>query len=223
VTVSHRRTPEGRVELAVSDTGTGIPTDKSDRLFVPFDRLGAEERGVEGIGLGLALSKRLVEAMGGSLVIDSDERTGTEVRITLEGVAQHAVVEPRSQATRTLLVVGGSESNTALVKSLFKGRQQYRLLAAAGGQDGLQSAVELRPELVVLDTDGDGREAIALTQRFKDHPDLCDTKVIVMSDSAEDGHIERLKAAGAFAVVVKPLDLAAMLGHVDSAFGAMTR
>ena len=221
VTVSHRRTPEGRVELAVSDTGAGIPTDKSDRLFVPFDRLGAEERGVEGTGLGLALSKRLVEAMGGSLVLDSDERTGTEVRITLEGVPQHAVVEPRSQAARTLLVLGGSESNTALVKSLFKGRPQYRLLAAVGGQEGLQSAVELRPDLVVLDTDWD--EAIGLTQSFKDHPVLCDTKVIVMSDSAEDGHIERLKAAGAFAVVVKPLDLAAMLAHVDSAFGAVTR
>jgi CheY-like chemotaxis protein len=104
---------------------------------------------------------------------------------------------------------------------LFKGRPQYRLLAAVGGQEGLQSAVELRPDLVVLDTDWD--EAIGLTQSFKDHPVLCDTKVIVMSDSAEDGHIERLKAAGAFAVVVKPLDLAAMLAHLDSAFGAVTR
>jgi signal transduction histidine kinase len=71
VSLSYEKTPEGRLRIQVSDTGRGIPLERMGLVFTPFERLGAEQMGVEGTGLGLALSRRLVEAMGGTLGVDS--------------------------------------------------------------------------------------------------------------------------------------------------------
>lgn len=83
VTVSYEEVTPGRLRIKVSDTGPGIPQDKMHRLFAPFDRLGAEQREVEGTGLGLALSKRLVEAMGGTLGVESVEGQGSTFWVEL--------------------------------------------------------------------------------------------------------------------------------------------
>jgi PAS domain S-box-containing protein len=93
IRVAYQATPEGRARIAVQDTGPGLPADKLARLFSPFDRLGAEETEVEGTGMGLALSKGLVESMGGDLTADSVEGRGTTFTVEL---AQLAEVPSRS-------------------------------------------------------------------------------------------------------------------------------
>ena len=80
-------TPEGRVAVAVQDTGPGLSADKMARLFNPFDRLGAEETQVQGTGMGLALSKGLMEAMGGDLTAESVEGKGTTFTVELAELA----------------------------------------------------------------------------------------------------------------------------------------
>jgi signal transduction histidine kinase len=93
VTITCAGVPEDRVRICIADTGVGIPTDKLDRLFTPFDRLGAEHSGVEGTGLGLALCKRLVEAMGGTIGVDSVVAQGSTFWVELP-VADPAAPEP---------------------------------------------------------------------------------------------------------------------------------
>ncbi len=83
VSLSYEKTPEGRLRIHVRDTGPGIPLERMERLFTPFERLGAEQAGVEGTGLGLALSRRLVEAMGGNLGVDSAVGRGSTFWVEL--------------------------------------------------------------------------------------------------------------------------------------------
>ncbi|TMJ15163.1 MAG: hypothetical protein E6H02_02420 [Bacillati bacterium ANGP1] len=83
VTLSYEDAPPERLRIKVSDTGLGIPQDKMNRLFAPFDRLGAEQTEIEGTGLGLALCKRLVEAMGGTLGVESVEGNGSTFWVEL--------------------------------------------------------------------------------------------------------------------------------------------
>ena len=129
VEVSCTKTAEGRVQLAVSDTGHGISPAMLARLFTPFDRLGAEELGIEGTGLGLALSKRLVEAMNGSLVVESRRGVGTRFTAELAGAEAPWAVSvgpedmaadtgtPRARAT--VLYIEDNLANLRLVERII--------------------------------------------------------------------------------------------------------
>ncbi|HET8680158.1 MAG TPA: ATP-binding protein, partial [bacterium] len=86
VAVTSGQAQRGRWRIEVSDTGPGIPPDRLEKLFVPFERLGAERLGVEGTGLGLALSRRLAEAMGGTLGVESTVGTGSRFWVELPAV-----------------------------------------------------------------------------------------------------------------------------------------
>src|SRR5207245_2374702 len=163
VTRSAEDVSQGRVRVKVSDTGMGISREKMDRLFVPFDRLGAEQKGIEGTGLGLALSKRLVEAMGGILGAESMEGRGSTfwAEFARAQMPVHAP-EPETQAavlneareaslTRTVLCIEDNLSNFELVRHSLARMPGIRLLPAMQGQLGLELAREHQPDLVLLD------------------------------------------------------------------------
>jgi CheY-like chemotaxis protein/anti-sigma regulatory factor (Ser/Thr protein kinase) len=223
-----RETPGGGLQIRVTDTGPGIPPALQARLFTPFDRLGAEQQGIEGTGLGLVLSRRLVEAMGGGLGVDSALGEGSTFWVELPLVdPPRAVPEPRPPegrapapgATGTILYIEDNLANLRLIERVLARRPGITLLSAMQGRLGLALAREHRPGLVLLDLqlpDVPGHEVL---RHLRGDPRTRHIPVVVLSADATPGQTERILAAGARAYLTKPLDVKALLGMLDEALG----
>ena len=227
--------PRGRVRLTctaegggwavrVTDTGRGIPAERAEQLFTPFARLGAENSEVEGTGLGLALSRRLCEAMGGGLTLERSGPDGSVFRVDLvaaadplrelEATGTHPVsVGPHREAT--LLYVEDNLANLSLVEAILLSRPGWRTVAALQGQLGVELAREHLPDLVLLDLhlpDIPGEEVL---RRLRADARTAGIPVVVVSADATPASLERLRVAGADAYLTKPLDVGEFLEVVD--------
>jgi signal transduction histidine kinase/CheY-like chemotaxis protein len=218
-----------RARVSVRDTGLGITAEHAARLFTPFDRLGAEALGIEGTGLGLTLSKQLVEAMGGILGFETAHGQGStfwfeveRVRDTARGgpaAASPAAPADGAATTGVVLYIEDNVANQRLVERLLATRPGIRLLTAARGDVGIQLAAQHRPDLVLLDVhlgDMTGDDAIT---RLKADPATAGVPVVVVSADATPAMIRRMKDRGAQAYLTKPLELTALLRVVDEALG----
>jgi signal transduction histidine kinase/ActR/RegA family two-component response regulator len=236
VTVACAAREASRLRIEVRDTGPGIAADKLARLFTPFDRLGAEGSAVEGTGLGLALSKSLVEAMGGTLHVRSEVTRGSTFVVELAVVAaptEGAPAPPPSPAAavedagarepQKILYIEDNLSNLALVESILSRRPGTTVLSAMQGRVGVDLARDHRPGLILLDRhlpDIPGEEVFRLLQadaRTRDIP------VIVLSADAMPARMRQFLDGGVRAYLTKPLDVPALLAAVDEALRAEPR
>jgi PAS domain S-box-containing protein len=228
VTLSYEDTSEGGLRINVTDTGPGISVERMARLFLPFERLGAEQTGIEGTGLGLALSKRLVEAMGGRLGVDSAEGRGSTFWVEI-AVADAAGVQPAEgrleapapvapgapPSAHTILYVEDNLSNLELIQRLLARRPGVKLLPAMQGRIGLDLAREHHPDMILLDLrlpDIPGSEVL---RRLRQDPETRGIPVVVISADATQVQIDRLLAQGARAYLTKPLDIKEFLALVN--------
>jgi len=200
------------LRIGVTDEGQGISPAQEHRLFAPFDRLGAEASATEGTGLGLALSKALVEAMGGTIGVDSTVGVGS--RFWFEPPAP-ATTAAGATATGTILYIEDNLSNFRLIERALALRANVRLLPAMLGGLGLDLAREHRPDLVLLDLHLPDMSGDELLARLRADPATREIPVIVLSADATPGQVERLLADGARAYLTKPLDIGAFLAAVD--------
>ncbi|MEX2556501.1 MAG: PAS domain S-box protein [Actinomycetota bacterium] len=220
-----------RLRIRVADTGPGIPRDQMGKLFVPFERLGMDQSEVEGTGIGLALSKRLVDLMGGEIGAESTVGVGSTFWVEFDlaedavgaesdvGGAAHAVEALRE---RVVLYIEDNLSNMRLVERIIARRPHVRLLAAMQGGLGADLAREHRPDLVLLDVhlpDTRGEEVLA---HLRQDPATAEIPVVVISAEATAPKIERFLAAGARAYLTKPLDVARFLEVLDEVLGQGT-
>jgi signal transduction histidine kinase/ActR/RegA family two-component response regulator len=223
VTVSSATRPGGRIAIAVADTGMGIPEAMLDRLFTPFDRLGAEQSDVQGTGLGLALSRRLVEAMGGQLLVESRPGTGSTFIVELPAAeapgrsAATAGASPEAavRSHGTVLYIEDNVANLRLVERIVERRPGLTLLSAMQGSQGLDLARAHRPRMIMLDLhlpDLHGEEVLA---RLQDDPLTREIPVVIVSADAVPGDVSRLLARGARSYVTKPLEVGALLALLD--------
>jgi signal transduction histidine kinase/CheY-like chemotaxis protein len=216
------RLPGRRLRITVADTGPGIPTESVQRLFVPFERLGNEQRGIEGTGLGLPLSKRLAEAMGGTLELDTtSEGSAFWVELPLaedpvEGVkrrqhAEPAHDRPETDQALTVLYIEDNASNLQLIERVLRQRPGVKLFSAMRPQLGLDLAEAYRPDVVLLDLhlpDMPGQEVL---RRLRAHPRTAGIPVVILSADARPSLIRQLLDQGARAFLTKPLDLNELL------------
>ncbi len=218
--------PAGRLRIHVADTGPGIALDKQARLFTPFDRLGAESTLIEGSGLGLVLSKRLAEVMGGKLTFISKEGQGTRFTIELaQGLAERtsgeilpiAQTRPSAEtgAARTVLCIEDNAANTQLLQAVLAHRPGIRLLTSAQGGPGIELARQHLPDLILLDVHLPDMKGPEMMARFNADPALKSIPVIVISADATAHQIERLLAIGAREYLTKPIDVDQLLRVVD--------
>jgi signal transduction histidine kinase/CheY-like chemotaxis protein len=229
LTIAAARVANGRLRLTVADTGPGIPAALQARLFVPFERLQADEAGVEGTGLGLALSKRLVETMGGEIGVESTEGQGSVFWVRLPEVSaprppgEDAAAPVPSQAPRArgaVLYVEDNPSNMRLVESVLRLRPGVTLIPTMQGRLALDLARRHRPRLVLLDLhlpDVSGEEVL---REIRGDPDLAATAVVILSADVTRGQVARLLAAGATDYLTKPLDLQEFLALLDQVLAA---
>jgi PAS domain S-box-containing protein len=219
----------GAVEIDVIDDGPGLSEADQERLFQPFERLGAERSHIPGTGLGLALARQLTTAMGGSLGVRSAKGMGATFTVRLDR-ARATDAESVVRATappvlrdaakeRTVLYVEDNLATIALVESIVALRPNVRLLTAMQGGIALDLAREHQPELIVLDLhlpDIDGDEVI---ERLRADPRTAHIPVVMYSADATDRQVERLIAAGASEYLTKPARVPQFLEMVDRALG----
>ena len=220
VTFSSGPAPDDKMRVVISDTGPGIPPDKLSRIFTPFDRLGAEQSDVQGTGLGLALSKRLMHAMGGSIGVTSDVGRGSTFWVELASTAsplQGASPLKKTHATkhngalpiekRTVLYIEDNLSNLTLIEQILEEQPDIELMTAMQGAIGVDLARQHSPDLILLDLhlpDMPGWEVLA---QLKGAAETRHIPTIVISADATTRQIDRLMALGASAYLTKPLNV----------------
>lgn len=210
---------EDHLRVSITDSGNGIPAGKLERLFVPFDRLGAELSQVQGTGLGLALSKRLVEAMDGAIGVSSEPGSGATFWVELPRVESQVDRQtrlalsgpPTSMPTlnhaHTVLYIEDNLSNLTLIEHLLADHAEIKLMTAMQGRLGFDLARQHLPDLILLDLhlpDIPGWEVLELLRK---EPTTRDIPVVAVSADATPRQIERLLSGGAQGYLTKPLDV----------------
>ncbi|MEO8540605.1 MAG: ATP-binding protein [bacterium] len=212
------------VKISVSDSGIGIPKGGTLRLFAPFDRLGQEGGEVEGTGLGLSLSKALVEAMGGSLVAARLPEAGSVFSVSLakavdpDAVAASGDLSPTTGtgATGLVLYIEDNLANFRLVEQVLGRRPGIKILPAMQASIGLQLARFHVPDLIILDLhlpDMSGEETL---RRLLRDPKTRSVPVVIASADADPRRVQRLLKLGARAYLTKPINIRELLETIDA-------
>jgi signal transduction histidine kinase/CheY-like chemotaxis protein len=222
-----------RACITVVDTGPGIAAASLERLFEPFERLGAEETGVEGSGLGLSLTKRLVEAMGGTIEVDSEPDRGSTFRIGFPLVEGQVERDQRLQAAAggevdhgvrgTVLYIEDNPSNLRLLRRVLQRRPGVTLASAMQGREGLELASTLAPDLILLDLDLPDVDGEEVLRRLRVDRQTSEIPVVVVTADATAGRRTRLLAQGARGYLTKPVDVHAFLATLDGVLATHSR
>jgi PAS domain S-box-containing protein len=222
-------TPE-RVRVSVRDTGAGLPPDMLKQLFQSFNRLGRETSAEEGTGIGLVMSKRLVEMMGGQIGVEStvglgsvfwfDLNAAVAPRLTVDRAEDSAVPTAQVQSgspPRTLLYVEDNPANLKLVERLIARRPDMRMLSAKDGNLGIQLARTKHPEVILMDINLPGISGIEALKILRDDPATAHIPVIALSANAMPRDIQKGMLAGFFLYLTKPIKVDEFMNTLDVA------
>ncbi len=218
-----------RLRILVRDTGLGIPADKLADLFQPFNRLGAEDSGIEGSGIGLTITRRIVEMMGGSVDVESTVGVGSTFWIELPREALEDTADahagavragdmagtPGASAEHTVLYIEDNPSNIRLVAQILGRVPHIHLLTAHTPELGIELALARRPVLILLDINMPGMDGYQVLEVFKAEATLKDTPVIAITANAMPRDIQRGREAGFADYLTKPLDVGQFLETVQ--------
>jgi CheY-like chemotaxis protein len=230
VVVEYRTSVPGRIRVCVRDTGEGLSADKLTQLFQPFNRLGQEANGEEGTGIGLVMTKRLIEMMGGVIGAESTIGKGSVFWIEIDLTAERNIVgnatipliqlDPTVQANaqlRTLLYVEDNPANLMLVEDLIARRADLRLLSARDGNHGIEIARATRPDLILMDINLPGISGIRALKILAEDPTTAHIPVIALSANAIPRDIEKGLEAGFFRYLTKPIMVDEFMKTLDVA------
>jgi signal transduction histidine kinase/CheY-like chemotaxis protein len=222
---------EGRIRIAIQDTGAGLTPEQLRSLFQPFNRLGRDGTGIEGSGIGLVLTKRLVELMGGTIGVRSTPGAGSTFWIDLRS-AERIKVDLASVAPRlptptelvggepqvaTILCVDDNRANLALLTEALSLRADCLVLTATDGQAGVDMARSHSPDVILMDNNMpvmSGREAMRI---LREDPATAGIPVIAVSAAAMPAMVSSGLEQGYFRYLVKPYDLVDLTDAIDAA------
>jgi signal transduction histidine kinase/ActR/RegA family two-component response regulator len=230
VTVEFTLSAPHSIRISVRDTGAGLAAEQVTQLFQPFNRLGKEASAEEGTGIGLVVTKRLVELMGGTIGVNSAVDVGSVfwIELILTSAPQFAAREAESPALvqppmqlgaplRTLLYVEDNPANLELVEQLIARRPELRLLSAADANLGIEFARAYQPEVILMDINLPGVSGIAAMKILRDDPSTEHIPIIALSANAVPRDIEKALEAGFFNYLTKPIKVDKFMEALDAA------
>jgi signal transduction histidine kinase/CheY-like chemotaxis protein len=221
----------GRIRVCVEDSGEGLSAEKLAQLFQPFNRLGREAGAEEGTGIGLVMTKRLIEIMGGSIGAESTVGTGSVFWVELDRTSERPAVagaltlmpriNPQVQTStelRTLLYVEDNPANLMLVEDLITRRPDIRLLSALDGNTCIKIARSQRPDLILMDINLPGISGIRALKILAEDPATAHIPIIALSANAIPRDIDKGLEAGFFRYLTKPINVKEFMQTLDMAF-----
>ena len=221
----------GRARISVTDTGAGLSPEQMAQLFQPFNRLGQEANAEQGTGIGLVVSKRLIELMEGVVGVESKVGVGSTFWIELKSTFQLPAVKSdhaevglpllAGAALRTLLYVEDNPANLKLVERLIARRPDIRLLTAIDGTIGVDLARSQRPEVILMDINLPGISGIEALKILRDDPVTAHIPVVALSANAMPRDIEKGLEAGFFSYLTKPIKVKEFMEALDAALGSV--
>jgi PAS domain S-box-containing protein len=230
VTLEHSLVAPELVRISVRDTGEGLAPEQLAQLFQPFNRLGRENGPEEGTGMGLVVSKRLVELMGGRIGVDSVVGTGSvfwiELGLTVapqflvsaaEPEARPRAPLPHGAPVRTLLYVEDNPANLELVEQLVARRPDLRLLSATDGIAGIALARAELPEVILMDLNLPGISGHEALSILRQDPTTAHIPVIALSANAMPRDVEKGLSTGFFNYLTKPIKVDQFMEALDLA------
>jgi len=218
----------GFIRFSVSDTGPGIPQDKYEEIFEPFSRLGKEHTNIEGTGIGLTITRKLAELMGGTLDFESVMGEGSKFWIDLPGRQAEAPQVKVSEAVKDefptlprgvhqVLYVEDNPDNLRLMEHVITMVDGVDLISAHTGELGLEMAAIHQPDVILMDINLPGINGIEALKRLRALPETSAIPVIAISADAMPADIKRGLQVGFDAYLTKPINLAEVIDHIKRA------
>ncbi len=230
ITIACNETDDNRMILRIIDTGRGMTPEQQSQLFKPFNRLDAENTEVEGTGIGLTITKKLVELMGSSIGLNSDIGKGTCFWINLPKSNHHITQEisvdkeftNQEQTNKDLmtekniLYIEDNPANLRLVTQIIARIDNIHMWSAHEPMLGLELAYKHKPDLILLDINLPGMNGFDVLKQLRSRKDTCDTQVIAISSNAMPHDIKKGMTAGFDDYITKPIDVNELLNTIKS-------
>lgn len=226
----------GKVQIDIEDTGIGIPPSLVEDVFLPFQRLNADQTNVEGTGIGLAVTKNLVEVMGGTISVTSNPEEGSCFTIEFptasdgsesESTLSQSTTPPEGESVlegdnkqSLVLYIEDNPSNMTLLRRVLAYRPNTELLTATEGTTGLEIAKSRKPDLVLLDLHLPGIDGVEVLRKLSEDPDTKNIPVVILSADASQGQAKRLIEMGAKDYITKPIEVQSFLKSVEEYLGS---
>ena len=230
VEVTCRVSTEKRLRISVQDTGEGLSAEQRAQLFQPFNRLGQEASAEEGTGIGLVVSKQLVELMGGKIGVESTVGLGSlfwfELNLATKPQPVAGSTEPlaplqadvqHGSALHTLLYIEDNQANMQLVEQLIARRPDMRLLSAADAVLGIEMARTQQPEVILMDINLPGMNGIQALKILREDPATAHIPVLAISANAMPHDIKKGLEAGFIHYLTKPIKVNEFMDALDMA------
>ena len=234
IEMSYDKTPDGRVLVNIANTGAIIPAEHQEAIFEPFNRLDADTTEIEGTGIGLSLTRRLLEIMDGAIRLESTEEKGNCFTIDLPGAEppqisaeennklaeiELAMDPEKYQGKLTVLYIEDNPANLKLAQSIFQRFSHVRLLAAHEPKLGIELARTHVPNLILMDINLPGMNGIQAFKQLQTLDKTRDIPVIALSANAMDRDIKKAMSAGFHSYITKPINIPRFLETIKEVLG----
>ncbi|MDP6175272.1 MAG: ATP-binding protein, partial [Rhodospirillales bacterium] len=231
VTFGCKDQANGMVHIYVTDTGRGISEDRMAKLFDPFERLGSEHSEIEGTGIGLAISKKLVEAMGGTIGCESVPGEGSTFWIEFpcpQEIQKEAMTGDGDDNRKpgladipeipgTLLYVEDNPENLELMELIVSGIRGMSIISAHNAELGMELAKAKNPDLIILDINLPGMNGIEAVKNLHECESTNKIPVLAISAAATEKDIEKGLEAGFLRYLTKPVQVPQVINAIESA------
>jgi CheY-like chemotaxis protein len=220
-----------KIRFQIEDTGVGMTPEQLSKIFLPFEQAGDRFRKAEGIGLGLAITKNIVSLMGGELFVESTFGEGSIFRVDVDlpiasteidstPVKSREMVVGFQGETRKILVIDDAFANRSVITGMLK-PIGFEVIEAANGQEGIEKATQLKPDLIITNLTMPVMDGLEMTQRLRRLPDCQDALVIASSASVFEIDRQKSREAGCNDFIPKPIQSEELLEKIQNCLGVV--